>query len=151
MLSLIEDRAAGCNQTQPWPNCPKITITLLLSLFKYTHTHAEVCVGIYKYIYSNKYQHMLVLSYVSNQDILVAISADIHISLHHSPCGQSNERSRVSGHRCHAELRGAVRRRLAAWAIQAGQTSGRLAVHPARAGDWSRISQREKHVYYSSN
>lgn len=46
---------------------------------------------------------MLVLNYFSSQEILVATSADIHISLHHSPCGQSGERaSWLAGAACPA-------------------------------------------------
>lgn len=76
---------------------------------------------------------MLVLSYFSNQEILVATSAAIPVSLRHSPRGQSGERaSRVAGAVCPAVGDG-VGRRLAACAIGAGQTSG-MAAHPAHVG-----------------
>lgn len=83
-----------------------ITIARSLSLFCFffnIYTHTEVYMCVYIYICPNKYQHMLVGSYFSNQEILVATSADIHISIYHSPCSQSGERaSRLAGAACPA-------------------------------------------------
>lgn len=84
----------------------------------------------YIYIYSNKYQYMLVLSDFSNQDTLVATSADIHISFRHSHAVGA-----MSGAACPAvgvtqSSGGGLLREPHGLA----RPVGRLAVHPAGAG-----------------